>query len=98
MRVACRVASSVIRRAFSELLAISPIVAVISSVAEATLTRFAEALSMPEATDVTLALISSAAAATECARSEAGPELLGRVIDGFGKPLDGLGPIGAKEP
>jgi flagellum-specific ATP synthase len=32
------------------------------------------------------------------ARMEAGPELLGRVIDGFGKPLDGLGPIGAKEP
>src|ERR1700676_35243 len=33
----------------------------------------------------------------EDARMEAGPELLGRVIDGFGKPLDGLGPIGAKE-
>jgi FliI/YscN family ATPase len=32
------------------------------------------------------------------ARMEAGPELLGRVIDGFGKPLDGLGPIGAKVP
>src|SRR6202162_2814335 len=32
------------------------------------------------------------------ARMEVGPELLGRVIDGFGKPLDGLGPIGAKEP
>jgi len=32
------------------------------------------------------------------ARMEAGPELLGRVIDGFGKPLDGLGPIGAKIP
>jgi FliI/YscN family ATPase len=32
------------------------------------------------------------------ARMQAGPELLGRVIDGFGKPLDGLGPIGAKEP
>jgi FliI/YscN family ATPase len=29
---------------------------------------------------------------------ECGPQLLGRVIDGFGKPLDGLGPIGAKEP
>jgi FliI/YscN family ATPase len=34
----------------------------------------------------------------EDARMEAGPELLGRVIDGFGKPLDDLGPIGAKEP
>jgi FliI/YscN family ATPase len=34
----------------------------------------------------------------EDARMEAGPELLGRVIDGFGKPLDSLGPIGAKEP
>lgn len=33
----------------------------------------------------------------EDARMEVGPELLGRVIDGFGKPLDGLGPIGAKE-
>src|SRR6202521_5281613 len=32
------------------------------------------------------------------ARMEVGPELLGRVIDGFGKPLDGLGPVGAKEP
>ena len=29
---------------------------------------------------------------------EVGPELLGRVIDGFGKPLDGLGPVGAKDP
>ena len=31
------------------------------------------------------------------ARMEVGRQLLGRVIDGFGKPLDGLGPIGAKE-
>jgi FliI/YscN family ATPase len=29
---------------------------------------------------------------------EAGPQLLGRVIDGFGKPLDDFGPIGAKAP
>jgi len=36
-------------------------------------------------------------ARTEDARMEAGPQLLGRVIDGFGKPLDGLGPIGARE-
>ena len=34
----------------------------------------------------------------EDARMETGPELLGRVIDGFGKPLDDLGPIGAQEP
>jgi FliI/YscN family ATPase len=34
----------------------------------------------------------------EDARMEVGAQLLGRVIDGFGKPLDGLGPIGAKEP
>ncbi|MGI8741738.1 MAG: FliI/YscN family ATPase [Bryobacteraceae bacterium] len=30
------------------------------------------------------------------ARMEVGPELLGRVLDGFGKPIDGLGPIGAR--
>ena len=29
------------------------------------------------------------------ARIEVGPELLGRVLDGFGKPIDGLGPVGA---
>jgi flagellum-specific ATP synthase len=29
----------------------------------------------------------------EDSRMEAGPQLLGRVIDGFGKPLDSLGPI-----
>jgi flagellum-specific ATP synthase len=29
----------------------------------------------------------------EDSRMEVGPQLLGRVIDGFGKPLDGLGPI-----
>jgi flagellum-specific ATP synthase len=34
----------------------------------------------------------------EDARMEVGPQLLGRVIDGFGKPLDDLGPVGAKEP
>jgi FliI/YscN family ATPase len=32
------------------------------------------------------------------ARMEAGPQLLGRVIDGFGKPMDGLGPIQAGVP
>ncbi len=34
----------------------------------------------------------------EDARMEAGPQLLGRVIDGFGKPLDDLGPIDAQAP
>ncbi len=32
------------------------------------------------------------------ARMEAGPQLLGRVIDGFGKPMDDLGPIPAGVP
>ena len=32
------------------------------------------------------------------ARMEAGPQLLGRVIDGFGKPMDDLGPIQAGVP
>src|SRR5271169_5313759 len=34
----------------------------------------------------------------EDARMEAGPQLLGRVIDGFGRPLDDLGPIAGGEP
>jgi flagellum-specific ATP synthase len=34
----------------------------------------------------------------EDARMEAGPQLLGRVLDGFGKPMDGLGPLAAGEP
>ena len=71
MRAAWRVASSVMRRAFSELPAISPMVAVICSVAEATLVRLVVVCSMPAATEVTLAVISSAAAATACALSEA---------------------------
>jgi FliI/YscN family ATPase len=32
---------------------------------------------------------------TEDAKMEAGPQLLGRVIDGFGRPMDNLGPIHA---
>ncbi len=59
------------RRAFSELPAISPMVAVICSVAVATLARFVLVCSMPAATDVTLLVISSAAAATACALPEA---------------------------
>jgi flagellum-specific ATP synthase len=31
-------------------------------------------------------------------RMEAGPQLLGRVLDGFGKPVDGLGPLAAGVP
>ena len=34
----------------------------------------------------------------EDSKMEAGPQLLGRVIDGFGKPLDGLGPLNGGEP
>jgi flagellum-specific ATP synthase len=34
----------------------------------------------------------------EDSKMEAGPQLLGRVIDGFGKPLDNLGPIAGGQP
>ena len=74
MRAAWRVASSVMRRAFSELPAISPMVAVICSVAEATLARLVVVCSIPAATDTTLAVICSAAAATACALPEASRE------------------------
>ncbi len=33
----------------------------------------------------------------EAARVQVGPQLLGRVLDGFGKPMDGLGPIAATD-
>jgi flagellum-specific ATP synthase len=60
--------------------------------------RGGHVLSMPlEETDG-LHLGDPITARKEDARMEAGPQLLGRVIDGFGKPLDDLGPIGAKEP
>jgi len=60
--------------------------------------RDGHVLSMPlEETDG-LHLGDLMTARQEDARMEAGPELLGRVIDGFGKPLDGLGPIGARHP
>jgi len=59
--------------------------------------RDGKVLSMPlEETDG-LHMGDPIVARTEDARMEAGPQLLGRVIDGFGKPLDGLGPIGARE-
>ena len=60
--------------------------------------RDGHVLSMPlEETDG-LHLGDLMTARKEDARMEAGTELLGRVIDGFGKPLDGLGPIGARNP
>ncbi|HTR34584.1 MAG TPA: FliI/YscN family ATPase [Bryobacteraceae bacterium] len=60
--------------------------------------RDGHVLSMPlEETDG-LHLGDLITARKEDARMEAGPELLGRVIDGFGKPLDGRGPIGARNP
>src|SRR5271170_1803844 len=60
--------------------------------------RDGKVLSMPlEETDG-LHLGDPITARKDDARMEVGVELLGRVIDGFGKPLDGLGPIGAKIP
>ncbi len=60
--------------------------------------REGRVLSMPlEETDG-LHLGDAIVARKEDARMEAGPQLLGRVIDGFGKPLDGLGPITGGEP
>jgi FliI/YscN family ATPase len=59
--------------------------------------RDGHVLSMPlEETDG-LHLGDPITARKEDARMEVGPQLLGRVIDGFGKPLDDLGPIGATE-
>jgi len=59
--------------------------------------RDGRVLSMPlEETDG-LHLGDLVTARKEDARMEVGPQLLGRVIDGFGKPLDSLGPIGATE-
>ena len=53
--------------------------------------RDGRVLSMPlEETDG-LHLGDPIMARKEDARMEVGPQLLGRVIDGFGKPLDGLG-------
>jgi flagellum-specific ATP synthase len=60
--------------------------------------REGRVLSMPlEETDG-LYLGDPIIARKEDARMEAGPQLLGRVIDGFGKPLDNLGPITGGEP
>jgi flagellum-specific ATP synthase len=55
-------------------------------------------LSMPlEETDG-LQLGDPIVARREEARIEAGPHLLGRILDGFGKPLDDLGPLGPGTP
>jgi len=60
--------------------------------------RDGKVLSLPlEETDG-LHLGDPIAARKEDARMEASPQLLGRVIDGFGKPLDGQGPVGAGDP
>jgi flagellum-specific ATP synthase len=60
--------------------------------------RDGHVLSMPlEETDG-LHLGDPITARKEDARIDAGPELLGRVLDGFGKPLDGLGPLAGGEP
>ena len=59
--------------------------------------RDGRVLSMPlEETDG-LHLGDPIMARKEDAHMEVGPQLLGRVMDGFGKPLDGLGPVGATE-
>ncbi|HMD49757.1 MAG TPA: FliI/YscN family ATPase [Bryobacteraceae bacterium] len=60
--------------------------------------RDGRVLSMPLEETGGLHLGDPITARKEDARMEAGPGLLGRVIDGFGKPLDDLGPIGAGEP
>jgi len=60
--------------------------------------RDGRVLSMPLEETGGLHLGDPITARTEDARIEAGPGLLGRVIDGFGQPLDELGPIGAGEP
>jgi flagellum-specific ATP synthase len=60
--------------------------------------REGRVLSMPlEETDG-LYLGDPIIARKEDARMNAGPQLLGRVIDGFGRPLDNLGPITGGEP
>ena len=59
--------------------------------------RNGRVLSMPlEETDG-LQLGDMVVARKEDALMEVGPELLGRVLDGFGKPMDDLGPTRAKE-
>jgi FliI/YscN family ATPase len=59
--------------------------------------RNGKVLSMPlEETDG-LQLNDSVVTRKEDALIEVGPQLLGRVLDGFGRPMDNLGPTGAKD-
>lgn len=59
--------------------------------------RDGRVLSMPLEETAGLQLGDPIVARKEDALMEVGPELLGRVLDGFGKPMDGLGPTRAKE-
>jgi len=59
--------------------------------------RDGRVLSMPLEEIDGLQLGDSVAARSEDARVEVGPGLLGRVIDGFGKPMDGGPPIDARD-
>jgi flagellum-specific ATP synthase len=59
--------------------------------------RDGHVLSMPLEETGGLHLGDPITARKEDALIEVGPELLGRVLDGFGKPLDELGPTGARD-
>ena len=59
--------------------------------------RDGRVLSMPLEETGGLQLGDPIVARKEDALMEVGPELLGRVLDGFGRPMDGLGPTRAKE-
>ena len=59
--------------------------------------RNGRVLSMPLEEVAGLQLGDQVAARSEDARVEVGPGLLGRVIDGFGKPMDGGPPIDARD-
>jgi FliI/YscN family ATPase len=59
--------------------------------------RDGHVLSMPLEETGGLYLGDPITARKEDALIEVGPELLGRVLDGFGRPLDDLGPTGARE-
>ncbi len=59
--------------------------------------RNGRVLSMPLEETAGLQLGDAIMARQEDALMEVGPQLLGRVLDGFGKPMDGLGALGAKD-
>ena len=58
--------------------------------------RNGRVLSMPLEETEGLQLGDMIAARSDESQMEVGPELLGRVLDGFGKPMDGRGPSGAR--